>query len=130
METNNKILIVDDDEDICHLMERIVKSEKLPSKSVNKLENVINVVQDFDPKIIFLDNQLPDGTGVDQISSLKLKFPGLRVILVTGDTKPGLREEARDKGADLFITKPFSSSVIKEILHMFLPIGTNVWHAA
>lgn len=127
MDSESNILIIDDDSDICHLMERIISSEHYASKSIHHLQGMQEVVTDYKPQLIFLDNQLPDGTGVDQIAFLKHMFPRLKIVLLTADTKEGLEEQAEKNGADLFIRKPFAISAIKDALRKLIP---GVSHAA
>ncbi len=62
--------------------------------------------------LIFLDNHLPDGLGVNYIKEIKKKCPTCKIIMVTAHDNPTDREKASEEGADFFIGKPFTREII------------------
>lgn len=68
------------------------------------------------PAILFLDNHLPDGRGLDFIAEIKQHWPDTKIIMITAHDSPNERRQAREEGADLFISKPFSREIIIESL--------------
>jgi two-component system OmpR family response regulator len=59
---------------------------------------------------------LPDGSGIDFISFIKKQHPVSKIVLITGHGGDEDRRKALKNGADIFITKPFSSRMIDEAL--------------
>ena len=109
-------LIVEDDPDICYLLTGILNQKKLPSSFVNTLAEAEKALRKKAPDILILDNQLPDGLGVEFISFVKLNCPATRIIMITAhDTVPD-RMNALNKGADYFIGKPFTRATINSTL--------------
>jgi two-component system, OmpR family, response regulator len=115
METTNKpsALIIDDEYDICFLLSRILRTTNLSVQFVNSLEDGKTSLETSTPGILFLDNHLPDGYGIDFISYVKEKYPSIKVVMVTAHDTNEDRQKALQKGADVFIPKPFSAAQIK-----------------
>jgi two-component system, OmpR family, response regulator len=67
-----------------------------------------------------LDNKLPDGLGIDFISYIKENYPSVKIIMISGYA-PAAKDVALEKGADLFLEKPFTReqlySSIKKLLN-------------
>lgn len=105
-------LIIDDEIDICYLLTGILRNRNIQSNYVNSLNEAKQVLNTKNPKIVFLDNHLPDGMGVDFITYLKKNYPDTKVVMITAYDTPADRQKALAEGADLFIAKPFSREVI------------------
>ena len=82
METPNSItnetlkaLIVDDEVDICFLLSGILRQKQLKPSFVNNLAGAKAALQQEIPSILFLDNHLPDGLGLDFIPFVKSNYP-------------------------------------------------------
>ena len=115
-----KALIIDDEIDICYLLSGILRNKSIQSSYVNSLGEAIEKLKQFEPEIIFLDNHLPDGMGVDFISKLKQQHPAAKIIMITAYDTPADRRRALVEGADLFIAKPFSREVIYQTVDKLL----------
>ncbi len=68
------------------------------------------------PSLVFLDNNLPDGQGIDFIPYLKLHYPDTRVIMVTANDSAFDKKRAFQKGADGFLSKPLTLDLINRTL--------------
>ena len=78
-----KVLNVDDEPDICFLFDKILRKRNLTTGYANNLAEATSCLKADPPSLIFLDNSLPDGQGVDFIPYLKAHYPGTRVVMVT-----------------------------------------------
>lgn len=116
-----KALIVDDEADICFLLSSILKQQQLKTSFVNTLAAAKSALRADLPAILFLDNHLPDGRGLDFISEVKSKYPSVKVVMITAHDGPNERRQAREEGADLFISKPFSREIIIDALRGLKP---------
>ena len=65
------------------------------------------------PSLILLDINLPDGSGLDFLQSVKMECPECPVILLTANDTDGDIVNGLELGADDYITKPFSLSVLR-----------------
>jgi DNA-binding response OmpR family regulator len=111
-----KVLIVDDEQDICFLFGRILKGRNLKSGYALNLAEALSSIMEEPPSLVFLDNSLPDGPGIDFIPFLKRHFPATRVIVVTANDTAIDKKKALQKGADEFFGKPLSMESIKREL--------------
>jgi two-component system chemotaxis response regulator CheY len=109
MSDARSVLIVDDDPFIRKLIATTL--EDVSSFEMRQAADGIDAVQsatEHPPTIIFLDVHMPRLDGIDALRQLRA-LPGDRATIVMLTAAGAERErEARDAGADLFLTKPFS----------------------
>lgn len=107
-----KALIIDDERDICYLLSRLLKHKNLETAYVNSLSAATTALKEDRAEIIFLDNHLPDGLGMNYLDFIKTNYPESKIVMITAHDSADDREKAMKQGADLFIGKPFTSEVI------------------
>ena len=107
-----KALIVDDETDICFLLSGILRQKQLKPAYVNNLAEAKASLAKDQPDILFLDNHLPDGFGLDFIKYVKEGYPLIKIVMITAHDGLAERKTAQAEGADLFISKPFTREVI------------------
>lgn len=115
----SKILIVDDEGDICYLLKNALKHTGYIVDHVNTLSQANIFLKEEEPKVLFLDNRLPDGWGINSIRNIKSDFPQMKIVVITGDSSIYDKKRAISNGADLFIAKPFSRDQIVEAVRSF-----------
>lgn len=110
-------LIIDDETDICYLLSSILKHRNVKASFAGSLSEADNLLRENSPPpLIFLDNHLPDGRGIDYISTLKKKFPSTKIVMITAHDTLSDRQKAQQEGADFFIGKPFTKETIYKTL--------------
>ncbi len=102
-----KVLIIEDERDMCLLLNVLLNGKELELDHVNSLLAADEYLQKEQPSIIILDNKLPDGFGVDFISYIKQKYPSIRIIMISG-YDASAKDVAMENGADNYIEKPFT----------------------
>jgi DNA-binding NtrC family response regulator len=115
-EEQSKVLIVDDEPDVCYLFDRILLKRNLKTGYAYNLAEATLSIQAEPPSMIFLDNNLPDGQGIDFIPYLKMHCPGIQVVMVTANDSLSDRKRAFQQGADDFLGKPLSLELINRTL--------------
>ncbi|NJM25022.1 MAG: response regulator [Bacteroidia bacterium] len=109
-----KVLIVDDEEDLCTLMRSYLSTLGYEVNIASTLTNGLDLMKRLKPDIIFLDNNLPDGTGWDQIESIHALLPNCKINLMSAyRNKPGEVQEVENLK---YLEKPISLSKLKEFL--------------
>ena len=111
-----KVLIVDDEPDVLFLFGRILRGRNLKAKYASNLAEAGFALMEDPPSIVFLDNCLPDGQGIDFIPFLKKNYPETRVIVVTANDSPRDKNKALQQGADDFLGKPLSLELVNRML--------------
>ncbi len=120
-----KVLIVDDEPDVCILFDRILRDRNMKAEYARNLAEAGIALLGDPPEMIFLDNCLPDGQGIDYIPFLKEKYPATRVIVVTANDSPWDKRNAFQQGADDFLGKPLSLAQINHKLDILTTLGLS-----
>jgi two-component system OmpR family response regulator len=114
-----KILVVEDEGDICLLLELLLADRRTTIDHVHTLTDAKVYIEREQPTLVLLDNRLPDGLGIDFISYLKREYPQIKIIMITGvDTSA--EDAALATGADRFISKPFTQQQLQESVNRVL----------
>jgi two-component system, OmpR family, response regulator len=108
----HKVLIVDDEGDVCYLLSKLLKQKDMEFEQVNTLAQAETILKEDHLDIIFLDHNLPDGLGINFIDKVKKDYPGIKIVLITAHDTVMNKNRAMKKGADQFIAKPFTSEQI------------------
>jgi DNA-binding NtrC family response regulator len=109
-----KLLVVEDQGEMCLILDLILSERKFESDYVNNLLDANEYLEKNKPPVIILDNKLPDGYGVDFISYVKKKYPGTKIIMISGFGTA--RDVALENGADVFLEKPFSLDNVNQAI--------------
>ena len=112
-----KIVIIDDNEMTRSLLRIHLTSEKLSvAGEASTAKAGFEVVARCKPNLVFLDFQLPDGTGLEVLRTLKKAIPGLLVIMVTGEAGVETIKACLDSGANGYIIKPFTAATVSKVI--------------
>ena len=108
-----KILIVDDDKDLCNLISDIMEEDGYIVKKVYDGNSALNEILSGNYNVMIIDNKLSGISGINVIERAKYLNPNIRTIMVSayGNTNTKLR--ARDLGVYDFLDKPFD---IKQLI--------------
>lgn len=112
------VLIIDDETELCFLMKDILERRHFNVKVVNNLSDATGMLEENMPDIVFLDNNLPDGKGVDFIHVIKEENSNVKVVMMTSDTENNIQQKAIKEGASYFLFKPFTINNIYNILNV------------
>jgi DNA-binding response OmpR family regulator len=82
--TKSKVIIVDDEKNICESLAAIFKSRGYESKVAFSAEQAVEVIAEWEPDLAILDVGLPKMNGIDLAVALKTSHPACRVLLFSG----------------------------------------------
>ena len=107
-----KILIVDDESDLCALLKSVLESDfdVAVAGSGAALQKCFS--HDV-PDLVLLDLKLPDANGLDLLPQIKQHWPATEIIVLTGEATFEAAVEATKRGAYHFINKPFDTHVLQ-----------------
>jgi len=114
--TDLKILIVDDEIDICYLLSGILRQKNYRTTYVNTLSDTELLLKKEAFSVLFLDNHLPDGLGINFIGYVKKYYPDIKVIMITANDTAADRQKAAEEGVDHFMSKPFTRDMVYEVV--------------
>ena len=107
-----KVLAIDDDDDFCYGIKRIVKKLGHQFFSESTIKNALETVLKSDFDLILLDVGLPDGNGLTILPDLKKLSSTPEVVIITGDGDREGAELAILNGAWDYIEKTDSTKKI------------------
>lgn len=106
-----KILIVDDDQNICELLRLYVEKEGYEAIAVNDGEAAILAVNEHNPKLILLDVMLPKLDGWQVCREVR-KSSDVPIIMITAKGETFDKVLGLELGADDYIAKPFDTKEV------------------
>jgi DNA-binding NtrC family response regulator len=113
----NKILVVDDEADLCELVRVILKETDYDINCADSLAKGLKIWGSLEPDVVLLDKNLPDGSGLKLIEDFPQFLNKSKVIMITGDVFPATTERIRAAGIQHLIQKPFSLKKIADMVH-------------
>jgi DNA-binding response OmpR family regulator len=108
-----KILIIEDEEDLAKGLETTLKREQYQVFRANRGEAGIDLAIKHDPDIILLDVAMPGISGFEVCKELRKKGLDTPIIMLTAKSDEIDRVVGLEIGADDYVTKPFS---LRELL--------------
>jgi DNA-binding NtrC family response regulator len=114
------LLIIDDDQANCLLIQRIFGAEGFEVTAVHDGQSGIERARSHPPEVILLDLRLPGVDGLEVLARLKQEVPALPVVMLTAhqDIKTAVR--ATQLGAFDYLTKPFHNEEIVVVVRRAL----------
>ena len=108
---NEKILIVDDDINICELLRLYLEKEGFITKIVNDGMSAISAFKQEEPDLMLLDIMLPQLDGWQVCREIR-KFSYKPIIMLTAKGETFDKVLGLELGADDYVTKPFDTKEI------------------
>ncbi len=112
-----KILIVDDEVEICFLLSGILQKQGFKTNYAHSVKDGMIKIEQEHYNSVFLDLNLPDGVGFNLIPKIKKSDEAIKVIVISAYDGTLEKKNAIKYGADYFISKPFSKNKINEALN-------------
>lgn len=106
-ETPAKLLVVDDDPAIRNLIHRFLSKKDYCVESAGDGKTALTIFDEFLPDLVILDVNLPDTTGYNLCQKMRSKTD-VYVLMLTSLADEADKIEGFSKGADDWLTKPFS----------------------
>src|SRR3954470_1364445 len=102
----NKILVIDDDNDMCLLLSRFLTRHGFEVATVSTGAAALEWMKKSEPLLVLCDFRLGDMTGAEMLSRIKERYPDAPVIIITGYSDVKDAVEVMKMGAYDYVTKP------------------------
>jgi two-component system response regulator PilR (NtrC family) len=112
----NKILIVDDEPDICELLEITLARMNLETLSATTLQKARELLAARTFDLCLTDMRLPDGNGLDLVEEIQQRQPGMPVAVITAHGNMEAAVRALKAGAFDFISKPVDLKNLRQLV--------------
>ena len=123
-----RILIVDDDENIAELISLYLTKECFDTKIVFNGEDALSTFETYEPNLILLDLMLPGIDGYQVCREIRAKS-GVPIIMLSAKGEIFDKVLGLELGADDYILKPFDSKEmiarVRAVLRRYHPIKTK-----
>jgi two-component system nitrogen regulation response regulator GlnG len=111
------IWVVDDDQSIRFVLERALAREQFSVRTFSNPRDVIKAFNDDDaPQVLVSDIRMPGGSGIDLLSEVKTRHPGLPVIIMTAFSDLESAVSAFQGGAFEYLPKPFDVTAAVDLI--------------
>lgn len=103
-----RVLIVEDEPGIVRMLERGLSAQGYSCLSAEDGETGLRMALEEDVDVVLLDIMLPGLDGREVLRRLRLRRPGLPVLMLTARDEVETKVGSLDAGADDYLTKPFA----------------------
>ena len=110
-----KVLIVDDEVDLCLLLQQFLSKRNCEVHVAHSLTEGLNKLDAIRPDALMLDNNLPDGMGWDVAEQIRQKFPQMNITLISAYRLAKDFKYNFDKSIQ-FLEKPISLNDIENYI--------------
>ena len=101
-----RILVIDDDFDICHLLKKFLQKNGYETEYALNGQEGIQLLKKESFNLILCDYKLPDSNGIEILQKIKILNPLAAVIIITGYSDVKTAVETLRHGAFDYVTKP------------------------
>jgi len=127
---NPTVLLVDDNRDLLHFLERLMADAGWTLLTAESATDAKRLVQEHKPNAALLDYMLPDGNGVELGVEFLQTVPQMLVIVMTGTILPPEEEALCEEHGFPVLRKPFlASDVMNQIRSRLSPVSSTVTRA-
>ncbi len=127
------VLIIDDEPDICELLEITLLRMGLETITAENVKDAIVSIDQYKPDLCLTDMRLPDGSGIDIVHYIQRHCPQMPVAVITAYGSMETAVEALKAGAYDFVSKPVDLQKLRDLIENSLklsntPPGNNNQH--
>jgi two-component system, NtrC family, response regulator PilR len=119
-------LIVDDEPDICELLEITLSRMGIDAQSVLDLDSARQRLAAHSFDLCLTDMRLPDGNGIDLVRHISDHHPRLPVAMITAHGNMESAVEALKAGAFDFVSKPVDLAILRKLVEKAIKLGSPV----
>jgi CheY-like chemotaxis protein len=107
-----RVLIVDDDRDTVDLLGVVLTMDGHDVLLAADGDEALQLHRGWNADLIIVDMLMPRRAGAETITELRKEFPAVKIIAISGDA--GLLADAKERGAQLGVIKPFDPSALAD----------------
>jgi DNA-binding NtrC family response regulator len=114
---NRSILIVDDEENLLVLLDRILTKDGFQVKTATNAYQALNLLEQEEFNVAILDIKMFPIDGIALLAELRRRSPSTQVIMITAYPTPDSHSQCIKNGAARFLTKPLDLTELKSVAH-------------
>jgi len=110
------IWVVDDDHSIRFVLEKALVREQFTVRTFANPREVMKALDEDSPQVLVSDIRMPGGSGIDLLTAVKARHPGLPVIIMTAFSDLDSAVSAFQGGAFEYLPKPFDLNTAVDLI--------------
>jgi len=114
--TAKNVLIVDDEADICELIEITLMRMDITSQSALNLTDARLLLETEHFDLCLTDMRLPDGNGIELVEHVQQKYSELPIAVITAHGNMESAVKALKAGAFDFVSKPVDLQILRNLV--------------
>jgi two-component system cell cycle response regulator DivK len=119
MQKGKRVFIFDDNQELLELCTIILEDIGCEIKTSVTSNNIEQQVMEFLPDVIFMDNWLPDISGIEATKILKANKDLRNIPVIYFSANNNISALAKEAGADDFLEKPFDVSAFEKMVKKY-----------
>ena len=112
MADRGRILIVDDQENLCWVLSKILSDRGHEVRAAQSGARALAKLESFDCQVAAVDYRLPDWDGLRLAGEMRSRRPRLRAILMTSYGDAALRRRVAEQQFFAYFDKPFNNDLM------------------
>jgi DNA-binding NtrC family response regulator len=112
-----RILVVDDDQDVCEYLHDFLASEGYSVTVVNDPTSTLETLKQAEYHVVVLDLMMPKINGIDLLGQIRQQDDDIAVIILTGYPSLETATSSIEHEVSAYIKKPFSISEFRDSIH-------------
>ena len=112
----SKLLIIDDEPNVCYSLEKVLQSSRLQVTSADTARKGIEAVRAAPPDAVILDVRLPDMSGLEAYRNIRQIDARVPVIVITAHGTTDTAIEAMKMGAFEYLLKPLDLAQLRDVV--------------
>jgi DNA-binding response OmpR family regulator len=121
-----KVLLVDDDQDVLDFLQMLLAVEGLSTVQASEAGSALQALSDDEVGLVLLDVAMPGVDGLQLCRQIKAssKTKDLPVMVLSARPGQGVEDEAMAAGAETFVRKPFDNDQLLSLIRARLGPAT------
>ena len=115
-----RILVVDDEKEIRTLLSRFFTKKNYQVRTAVTAEEAIRILETESMDAVLLDIVLPGMSGLEALSRIRTRWPGLPVVMVSGQDDEEVAKETLKAGAFDYVVKPLNFDYLERTIYLKL----------
>ena len=124
--TTKRVLIVDDEPDLCELAEITLSRMGLDTRSAHDLSSALKLLAAVKFDLCITDMQLPDGDGISLVEHIQQQYPQTPVAVITAHGSMESAIRALKAGAFDFVAKPVDLQVLRNLVTAAIKLPASI----
>jgi len=124
--TSKHVLIIDDEPDICELIEITLMRMGLKTQSAQNITDAHILLETEEFDLCLTDMRLPDGDGIDLVAHVQKNYPDLPIAVITAHGNMESAVKALKAGAFDFVSKPVDIQILRNLVSAATKLPENI----